>query len=85
MRLSSRADAAAFLLLLLTAVPAGASVQKPMYCWSPDSEFPILCEEEEDDPEGSASPGPHAVAVMRGALNSRALPEPARFFPADAS
>ena len=32
---------------------AQARVQPQMFCWSPDVEFPIACEEEEDEDEGN--------------------------------
>ena len=34
-------------------LPAQGRVQPPMFCWSPDVEFPVACEEEEDENEGN--------------------------------
>ena len=34
-------------------LPAQGRVQPPMFCWSPDVEFPVACEEEEDEDEGN--------------------------------
>ena len=48
-------------LVLLAALaatsPAHASIQRQMFCWDPDVEFPIACVEEEDDEEGDDEPG----------------------------
>ena len=48
-------------LLLLAAlaatIPAHASVQRQMFCWDPDVEFPIACAEEEDDDDDDGEPG----------------------------
>ena len=35
-----------------TGVSAHARVHPQMLCWSPDVEFPVLCEEEESDDDG---------------------------------
>lgn len=35
-----------------TGFPAHGRVQPQMLCWSPDVEFPVLCEEEESDEYG---------------------------------
>ena len=32
---------------------AQGRVQPQMFCWSPDVEFPVACEEEEDEDEGN--------------------------------
>lgn len=32
-------------------LPAQGRVQPQMFCWSPDVEFPVACEEEEDEDE----------------------------------
>jgi hypothetical protein len=34
-------------------LPAQGRMQPPMFCWSPDVEFPVACEEEEDEDEGN--------------------------------
>jgi hypothetical protein len=34
-------------------LPAQGRVQPQMFCWSPDVEFPVACEEEEDEDEGN--------------------------------
>jgi len=36
-----------------TWLPAQGRVQPQMFCWSPDVEFPVACEEEEDEDEGN--------------------------------
>lgn len=50
MRVSIRLSVAvAFVVVAETA--ALASVQPQMLCWSPDVEFPVICEEEDEDDE----------------------------------
>ena len=34
-------------------LPAQGRIHPPMFCWSPDVEFPVACEEEEDEDEGN--------------------------------
>lgn len=34
-------------------LPVQGRVQPQMFCWSPDVEFPVACEEEEDEDEGN--------------------------------
>ena len=34
-------------------LPVQGRVQPQMFCWSPDVEFPVACEEEEDENEGN--------------------------------
>lgn len=34
-------------------LPAQGRVQPQMFCWSSDVEFPVACEEEEDEDEGN--------------------------------
>jgi len=41
-------------LFLLGATDRGAArVQAQMYCWDADSEFPVACEQEDEDDEAS--------------------------------
>jgi hypothetical protein len=44
------------LAALAAAGPAHASIQRQMFCWDPDVEFPIACADEEDD-EGDEEAG----------------------------
>ena len=48
-------------LVLLAALaatsPAHASIQRQMFCWDPDVEFPIACAEEEEEDEGDEEAG----------------------------
>jgi hypothetical protein len=47
---------AAFALIACTA-PSPASIQAQMYCWADDQEFPVPCEEpDEEDDEAAAPP-----------------------------
>lgn len=45
------------LAALAAADPAHASIQRQMFCWDPDVEFPIGCVEEEEDDEGDEEAG----------------------------
>jgi hypothetical protein len=45
------------LLAALAAGPAHASIQRQMFCWDSDVEFPIACAEEEDDDDDDGEPG----------------------------
>jgi hypothetical protein len=39
--------------------PAQGRIHPPMFCWSPDVEFPVACEEEEDeDDQNRPAPAP---------------------------
>ena len=49
------------LAALAAAGPTHASIQRQMFCWDSDVEFPIACAEEEDDDEGDDEAG-HAPA-----------------------
>jgi hypothetical protein len=51
------------LAALAAAGPAHASIQRQMFCWDPDVEFPIACAEEEDDDEGDEEAG-HAIGAI---------------------
>jgi hypothetical protein len=48
-----------FAIAVAAVVLAGASaygrVQPQMFCWAPDVEFPVACDEEEDDDGGELS------------------------------
>ena len=37
------------LAALAATIPAHANIQRQMFCWDPDVEFPIACAEEQDD------------------------------------
>lgn len=39
--------------VIMAETPAHARVQPQMFCWSSDVEFPVACEEEEDEDEGN--------------------------------
>ena len=45
------------LAALAVAGPAHASIQRQMFCWDSDVEFPIACAEEEDDDDDDGEPG----------------------------
>ena len=40
---------AAMAALVLTGAAAHGRPQPRMFCWSPDAEFPVACEEEEEE------------------------------------
>jgi hypothetical protein len=42
---------AVVLVGLAASLPAHARIQRQMFCWDPDVEFPVACVEEEDDEE----------------------------------
>ena len=52
-----RRMALVLLAALAAAGPAHASIQRQMFCWDPDVEFPIACAEEEDDDGDDGEPG----------------------------
>jgi hypothetical protein len=35
--------------VVMAGVPAHGRTQPAMFCWSPDAEFPVACEEEEEE------------------------------------
>ena len=43
--------------VLAAAGPAHASIQRQMFCWDPDVEFPVRCVEDEEDDEGDEEAG----------------------------
>lgn len=45
--------AVAFAAVSGAGLTAQGRVQPQMFCWSPDVEFPVACEEEEDEDEGN--------------------------------
>ena len=49
--------ALAALALLAWGTPGTASVQAQMYCWSEDSEFPVPCDQDDDDDGGELRAG----------------------------
>jgi hypothetical protein len=57
------------------AAAAEASVQPQMYCWDPDSEFPVSCYEEGEE-DGSRNSRVQVWAFLSGALQRR-IPSPA--------
>jgi hypothetical protein len=44
--------AAAIATVVVAAASAHGRPQPQMFCWTPDVEFPVACEEEEDEDEG---------------------------------
>ncbi|MBX9591724.1 MAG: hypothetical protein K2X43_20730 [Hyphomonadaceae bacterium] len=48
MKASLRLFAVAMAAIVLAAI-AHARVQPQPYCWSPDAEFPVACDPDEDD------------------------------------
>ena len=42
-------------LLIATAVPAGASVHAAMYCWVPDFEIAVACDDDDEGSDGDDS------------------------------
>jgi hypothetical protein len=49
--------AAAAVAMLLLAHTASARVQPTMFCWMPDAEFPVACEEEGEGDDDDAIRG----------------------------
>jgi hypothetical protein len=47
------AAALAALALLASASPGAARMHAQMYCWSQDSEFPVPCEQDDEEDDGS--------------------------------
>ena len=43
----------AALMLLGSGGPGAARMHAQMYCWAQDSEFPVACEQEDDEDDGS--------------------------------
>jgi hypothetical protein len=51
----------AALLIVVAALPAGASVHAAMYCWVPDFEIAVACDDDDEGGDGDdwgRRPGP---------------------------
>ena len=64
--------ALAALALLASASPGAARRHAQMYCWTQDSEFPVPCEQDDEEDDGEfrmgSDPSPPADGIEVGTL-----------------
>jgi hypothetical protein len=63
--------ALAGLILLGATDRSSARVQAQMYCWELDSEFPVPCEQEDEEDEGAGRTKGSDPSPLRSRLASR--------------
>ena len=56
----------AALALVLDAASAQARVHRPIFCWVPESEFPIACEDPDEDEESGVASGTQLRSPVGG-------------------
>jgi hypothetical protein len=73
--------ALAALALLAWATPGTARMHAQMYCWTQDSEFPVPCEQDEEEDEGGELSGFRDQVTGDQILARTLKPDPSRLEP----